>query len=74
MTNYTLSKQMLRKARVRHVHLFHFTDKEELMIERAEQQAKEFMRAYGRGRRTRMVDYSHYANSNYYRHEEKEQQ
>lgn len=73
MTNYTQSKRMLRKARVRRVHLFHFTDKEELMIERAKEQAVEYMKSYGKGNRTSMIDYSHYANSNY-RHEEKEQQ
>lgn len=73
MTNYTLSKRMLRKARVRQVHLFHFTDKEELMIERAKEQAAEYMKSYGKGSRTSMVDYRHYANSNY-RHTENWQQ
>lgn len=64
---------MLRKARVRQVHLFRFTEKEELMIERAKKQAADFMKTYGKGSRTSMVDYHHYANSNY-RHEEKEHQ
>lgn len=41
-------------------HLFHFTDREELMMARAIWLSKKFMETYGRGYKPRMVDIRHY--------------
>lgn len=40
--------------------LFHFTDREELMMARAIWLSKKFMETYGRGYKPRMVDIRHY--------------
>ena len=40
--------------------LFHFTDREELMMARAIWLSKKFMETYGRGYKPHMVDIRHY--------------
>lgn len=40
--------------------LFHFTDREKLMMARAIWLSKKFMETYGRGYKPRMVDIRHY--------------
>jgi hypothetical protein len=42
------------------INLFHFTEREERMIERAILLSQKFMDSYGRGRKPMMVDRSKY--------------
>lgn len=66
---------MAKKETLPRTKLFHFTELEEIRMQRTIEDVNKFMETYGKGygRQPHMVDLSHYANINY-RHEEKEPQ